>query len=82
MMGKPTVIFGAPFYAGWGIGDLRNQSHYLKRRSRKRTVAEIFFFMYLEYTRYVHPQTMRPCQLEEFLPALIRMRAIFRENFS
>lgn len=80
MCGKPTVIFGAPFYAGWGVGDVRNTTSHLLRRHKSRTVEEIFFFTYVEYTRYVNPYTMRPCNIEQFLEAMVALRAMYRNE--
>ncbi|MBF9014416.1 MULTISPECIES: glycosyltransferase [unclassified Oceanispirochaeta] len=77
MCNKDVVIFGAPFYAGWGVGDVRNDSPHLQRRIKKRSVEEIFYFMYLEYTRYINPELMQECQLEEFLDIMIKNRNDF-----
>ncbi len=70
MAKKTTVIYGAPFYAGWGVGDVRNHDSVLQRRKKKRSIEEIFYLACIESTRYVNPHSMRPCDIEEFLQLL------------
>lgn len=77
MLNKKTIIYGAPFYAGWGVGEVRNTSSMLKRRHKNRSVIEIFYFMYIKYTKYINPQTFQACQIEEFIDAMIHFRNQF-----
>ncbi len=70
MAKKPTIIYGAPFYAGWGIGEVRYRGSLLQRRQRKRSIEDIFYLSCIESTRYVNAHSMRPCDIEEFLHSL------------
>jgi capsular polysaccharide export protein len=58
LAGKPVVCFGVPWYAGWGVTDDRcTQTTAWARRTRKRTVDELFAAAYFHYTRYLNPVT-------------------------
>jgi capsule polysaccharide export protein KpsC/LpsZ len=52
MRGIPTTVLGVPFYAGWGIGDDRQN---LTRRQRKLTIEQVFAAAYILYPVYVDP---------------------------
>lgn len=54
LVGKPVSVFGMPWYAGWGVTDDRQ---HCPRRTRKRTIDELFAVAYLHYTRYLNPNT-------------------------
>lgn len=57
MLGKEVHCFGMPFYAGWGV---TKDEQKLERRTRQRSVTEIFAAAYLIYPRYIHPETGMP----------------------
>lgn len=48
LAGKPVTCFGIPWYAGWGVTDDRQPC---SRRTRKRTVLELFAAAYFDYAR-------------------------------
>jgi capsular polysaccharide export protein len=77
MLGKPVVCFGMPFYAGWGLTDDRVGC---LRRSRQRSVLEVFAGAYVLYSRYVNPVTGRRCGILEALAFLIREARFHRLN--
>lgn len=52
--GVPVTCFGMPWYAGWGATIDKQQS---PRRTKRRTVEELFAAAYLHYTRYLDPAT-------------------------
>lgn len=52
--GVPVTCFGMPWYAGWGCTDDRVKC---PRRTRARSVDELFAAAYLHYTRYLNPET-------------------------
>jgi len=54
MRGIPLTVLGCPFYAGWGLTDDRQPN---PRRTRRRTVEEVFAAAYLLYPRYFEPTT-------------------------
>lgn len=72
---KETIIFGIPFYAGWGLGDCRNNGDALTRRVKQRSIEEIFYFLYVEYTRYINPKTCRSCDIEEAIAYILAKRS-------
>lgn len=71
MAGKPVHCYGVPFYSGWGATIDHKP---MDRRTRRRSVEEIFHFAYIEASRYVHPETGKRIEVEE-LVALIAERA-------
>jgi len=62
MAGKRVHCFGTPFYAGWG---LTQDQLPCPRRTRTRTLPEVFAAAYLRYCRYANPYTGQPSTLEE-----------------
>lgn len=75
MVGKPVVCFGVPWYAGWGITDDRVVgSSAWTRRTRKRTVNELFAAAYIHYTRYLNPTTHQRGQITDVIDWLIRQK--------
>lgn len=50
----PVTCFGVPWYAGWGATDDRVPC---LRRTRARSVNELFAGAYLHYSRYLNPET-------------------------
>lgn len=52
--GKSVTCFGLPWYAGWGATDDRQ---FNARRTRQRSVIELFSAAYVHYTRYLNPRT-------------------------
>lgn len=73
--GLPVTCFGAPFYAGWGLTDDRGPA--LVRRSRRRSVAEVFAAAYLLYCRYIDPETGEPGTAEDVVEHLALQRREF-----
>jgi capsular polysaccharide export protein len=54
LAGKPVSVFGMPWYAGWGATDDRQTC---PRRTRQRTVDELFAAAYFHYSHYLNPVT-------------------------
>lgn len=52
--GKRVTCFGMPWYAGWGLTDDRVSC---PRRSRTRTLEEVFAAGYMTYCRYLNAVT-------------------------
>jgi capsular polysaccharide export protein len=82
MSKKQVIIYGVPFYAGWGITIDRGDIEALQRRKNtKRTLEELFWFSYIWYSRYYDPVLKKECSLESILIQLINMRnKILREE--
>ena len=78
MTGCQVVTFGIPFYAGWGITDDRHPllqtKEMQRRRNRKRSLEEIFYFAYIWYSHYVNPVSGSSCEIEEALQHLTDLR--------
>lgn len=78
MLDKPVVCFGLPWYAGWGLTDDRNASlaSVRARRTRPRTVEQLFEMAYLRYSRYVDPSTGTPGTIFDVIDWLARNKAL------
>lgn len=77
LAGKPVTVFGAPFYAGWGLTDDRQP---IARRQRRRTLEQLFAAAYILYPRYLEPETGRPGEIEDVIDHLARQRELFASN--
>jgi len=75
LMGKPVVCFGVPWYAGWGLTDDRcKNSPAWARRTRKRSVRELFAAAYIHYTRYLNPLTHQRGGILDVIDWLVRQK--------
>lgn len=52
MAGKKVHCYGMPFYAGWGLTE---DQITLPSRTRNRSLPEVFYFAYIELSRYFDP---------------------------
>lgn len=77
LLGKPVECFGMPFYAGWGITRDRQSC---SRRSRQRTLTELFAAAYILYPRYLDPETGQACKIERVIEWLALQRHM-RDRF-
>lgn len=60
MLDKPVTVFGLPWYAGWGVCDDRHpQVRDLAAQGRRvpRSLMQLFAAAYLQYSRYINPNT-------------------------
>lgn len=60
MCGKEVHVFGAAWYAGWGLTqDYHQQINRLQNENRRqpRTLTQLFAAAYLQYCRYINPNT-------------------------
>lgn len=71
LVGKPVMVFGIPWYAGWGVTD--DRQHCL-RRMRFRSVKELFAAAYFHYTRYLNPETHKPGDIFDVIRWLVRQK--------
>ena len=71
MCGKQVTCFGAPFYSGWGLTDDRVEC---SRRTKKRSIEEVFHFAYIEYSKYMNPNSGALCEIEEAIDYLLQKR--------
>lgn len=74
MCNKPVVTFGLPFYSNWG---LTTDKQILKRRTKKRSLEEIFYVAYIYLALYINPKTNEQMEIEEAIDFLIEQRKEF-----
>ncbi|MBP5788690.1 MAG: capsular polysaccharide biosynthesis protein [Neisseriaceae bacterium] len=76
MCGKSVTVFGAAWYAGWGLTDDRHpeiaQLQSTKRR-KERTLLQLFAAAYFDYCRYVNTNGVR-CSLFDIINYLIQIK--------
>ncbi|QIP51993.1 capsular polysaccharide biosynthesis protein [Kingella kingae] len=73
MCGKPVVCFGLTWYAGWGQTDDRHRKASSLHRPT-RTVLQLFAAAYLQYTRYINPNTGERGTIFDVIQHLIQAR--------
>ncbi|MGI7705247.1 capsular polysaccharide biosynthesis protein [Campylobacter jejuni] len=73
---KKVVVYGKPFYAGWG---LTQDLHHISRRTRVLSLEELVAGVLILYPRYIHPKSKNLCEVEL---ALDIMLALQRDYFS
>jgi capsular polysaccharide export protein len=69
--GKRVVCFGVPWYAGWGVTEDRQVC---ARRSRSRSINELFAAAYWHYSRYINPLNHQPGQLADVIDWVVRQK--------
>lgn len=77
MAGKRVHCFGMPFYAGWGVTEDRLTC---PRRTRHRSLDEIFAAAYLMYPRYLDPFTGKRCEFEQTAGILASLKRANESN--
>jgi len=76
LRGKRVVVYGQPFYAGWGLTTDRFEGGVAwARRTRRLTLDELVAGTLIRYPRYLHRDTGRFTSPEITLAALARERA-------
>ncbi|EPW2525725.1 capsular polysaccharide biosynthesis protein [Campylobacter coli] len=76
LRGKKVVVYGKPFYAGWG---LTSDLHEIPRRTRVLSLEELVAGVLILYPRYIHPKSKNLCEVEL---ALDTMLALQKDYFS
>lgn len=67
LRGREVIVYGQPFYAGWGLTkDINPPS----RRGRRLTVAELAAGSLILYPHYIDPLTQVPCTPETVVDRL------------
>lgn len=79
LCGKPVVVFGLAWYAGWGLTDDRHADIATlinSPRRAPRTLAQLFTAAYLQYSRYINPNTGETGTIEDVIHYLHRARQL------
>ena len=86
LLNKEVHIFGAPFYVGWGIENLKwhldenIKKEILKRRGKKLSVEEIFAGAYIKYTEYYNPYKKQKSDIIDTINTIDKYRNIYKQN--
>uniref|UniRef100_UPI004047310B capsular polysaccharide biosynthesis protein n=1 Tax=Orrella sp. TaxID=1921583 RepID=UPI004047310B len=73
MHGKTVTCFGMPWYAGWGVTDDRLVC---ARRTRRRSVRELFAAAYVAYTTYMDPVTHGRGSIHDAIDWLVHQKTM------
>lgn len=77
LMGHKPVVFGQPFYIGWGLSDDRKP---LDRRQRSLTRAQLFAGAMILYPTWYDPYRDRLCALEDVIASLSAQARAWRDD--
>lgn len=78
LAGHRPVVFGQPFYMGWGLTDDRTP---LQRRQRKLTRAQLFAAAMILYPTWYDPFHDRLCSFEEAAATLDAQARAWRDDY-
>jgi capsular polysaccharide export protein len=73
LCGKPVRCFGIPWYAGWSA---TQDAQHCPRRTRTRSVRELFAAAYMRYTLYLNPTTHQQGNIFDVMDWLVRQRCM------
>lgn len=71
IVGCECVCFGVPYYAGWGV---TTDKITCPRRTRLRSVEEIFAATYILYSRYYNPYKQRDSDIFDTIEEIVAQR--------
>lgn len=79
MAGKGVHTFGIPFYSNYGL-----TIDYQKctRRTKKRSLEELFFVSYIMFSIYYNPNTGEEIEIEEAIDLLLDIRKDYFKEFN
>lgn len=78
LRGKKVVVYGKPFYAGWG---LTSDLHEIPRRTRMLSLEELVAGVLILYPRYIHPKSINLCEVELALDIMLKMQKDYFSKF-
>ncbi|HEC1781972.1 TPA: capsular polysaccharide biosynthesis protein [Campylobacter lari] len=78
LRGKKVVVYGKPFYAGWG---LTMDLHEIPRRTRVLSLEELVAGVLILYPRYIHPKSKNLCEVELALDIMLKMQKDYFSKF-
>ncbi len=77
LAGHKPVVFGQPFYMGWGLTDDRQP---LDRRQRNLTRVQLFAAAMILYPRWYDPYRDRLCTLSDAIDTLAAQTRAWRDD--
>lgn len=77
LAGHKPIVFGQPFYMGWGLTDDRKP---LTRRQRRLTRTQLFAAAMILYPKWYDPYRDRLCTLEDTLATLEAQARSWRDD--
>lgn len=77
LAGHKPIVFGQPFYMGWGLTDDRMP---LDRRQRRLTRAQLFAAAMILYPQWYDPHRDQLCALEDVISALEAQARAWRDD--
>ncbi|MDO5531768.1 capsular polysaccharide biosynthesis protein [Sutterella sp.] len=81
LLGKPVHVYGAPFYAGWGLTDDRcDETSWKARRGKKVPIEALFTAAYIRRSRYVEPFHGEHIEIEDAVDILEMQRRTNEAN--
>ncbi|EAK9907688.1 capsular polysaccharide biosynthesis protein [Campylobacter lari] len=78
LRGKKVVVYGKPFYAGWG---LTSDLYEIPRRTRVLSLEELVAGVLILYPRYIHPKSKNLCEVELALDIMLKMQKDYFSKF-
>jgi len=75
LCGCECVCFGMPYYAGWGVTTDKSSCI---RRTKKRTIEEIFAAAYILYTHYYNPYTRQKSNIFDTIKEIRKQHLTIR----
>ncbi|HEC1767619.1 TPA: capsular polysaccharide biosynthesis protein [Campylobacter lari] len=78
LRGKKVVVYGKPFYAGWG---LTMDLHEIPRRTRVLSLEDLVAGVLILYPRYIHPKSKNLCEVELALDIMLKMQKDYFSKF-
>ncbi|OOF52086.1 beta-3-deoxy-D-manno-oct-2-ulosonic acid transferase [Rodentibacter genomosp. 1] len=76
---KKVITFGVPWFAGWGITEDRHpQAQALAQSERRkvRSVLQLFYAAYFQYSRYINPNTGQTGTIFDVIDYLTKMKSL------
>ena len=77
LAGHKPIVFGQPFYAGWG---LTVDEMPIPRRQRRLTAAQLFLGAYVKYPVWFDPYMGKTCDISRVIDILESQSRAYRED--
>ncbi len=77
IMGCECIVFGMPFYAGWGLTDDRIEC---SRRKRNLSLTEVFAASYILYPKYNNPYSKQSSDIIDTIYTINRFKKIEKKR--